>query len=278
MIFHRQKPFIMSIPHTGAGPAGHHDPRVAPWTPDRLVNEALSKLYLAGRGMQFHPDPIVLLHMEHRTVQKDCVTVDNVEFYSEALRPWTGKTVEVRFDAAAADRGDLHEVVVRLVIDGKVTNVHCPPRATMQDILDRDAVRRNRMAYRDALREQRDQAEAGSARRFGGAAAGKRQGELQRKRRAQGRPGQDHSGLGPARPEVEQGVRDHQDQVLRRKAKNRGILNKDEPKKTSRSGPSSRQSKQSSSRQRAKAAGANPWQDMAADSGAAPSKGRRRTA
>lgn len=270
----------MHAPHTGAPRHSSSDAASPQWTPRQLLDQALAKVAAAGNARRLQLDPRSLLHVATRIVQKDGISIGGIEFWHEALRQWTGRSVEVRYDAAAADRGDLHEIAVYLTTAGQVTVVQCPARATMQDVLDRQAVRKHRMAYRDTLRAEVEQAEVGSARRARGAAAAARQAALHRKRHVQGRPGQEHSGLGPVRPEVERGVREHRDQLLRLKAKNRGLLNTDEPKGKARSGATSRQARSSSSRpRRSEASSSNPWQDMAADSApSTTSKAKRHSA
>ncbi len=265
----------MHAPRTGSARRSLSGAASPQWTPRQLLDQALAKVAAAGNARRLQLDPRSLLHVDTRMVQKDGISIGGIEFWHETLRPWTGRRVEVRYDAAAADRGDLHEIAVYLVAAGEVTVVQCPARATMQNVLDRQVVRKHRMAYRDTLRAEVEQAEVGSARRARGAAAAARQEALHRKRHVQGRPGQEHSGLGPVCPEVERGIREHRDQILRRKAKNRGLLHKDEPKGKARSGATSRQARSSSSSRtrRSDTPSSNPWQDMAADS--APSSTRK---
>lgn len=246
------------------------------WVPQTVLDDAMAQWFARAGGTEPAIDPLMLLHAETRIVQKYGVNVERVDFFSPALRPCTGKTLEVRFDAAAADRGHLSKVVVRIGEGANATFVECLPRATAQDILDRNAVRQDARSYQQGLVARVQAAVEAGTEMMAGVAAAERQAALHRKRRVQGRPGQQHSGYAAPRPEVEQGVRDHQDQVLRRKARNRGMLGKNDPKKT-RTGP--RQAPASSPRPGSGEPSPNPWQDMAADSApSTTSKAKRHSA
>jgi hypothetical protein len=181
------------------------------------VAQVLARAKAGNTGL----DPVTLMHVAYRSVQKDCITIENIEFWSPTLRPLSGQHVEVRYDAAAENCGRLAEVFVRIGSGADAQYVRCAPRATMQDTMDRDDVRREAQAYQEALREQVEQAAEDFAEMVGGAGAAQRQANLHRTRRAQGRPGQQQSGYGAPRPEVEEGVRRHQEEVLNRKVKNR---------------------------------------------------------
>lgn len=241
-----------------------------PWVPRLLLDRAVAQVLARAKARETGLEPVSLMHAERRTVQKDGITVEKIEFWSPLLRPLSGQDVEVRYDAAAADCGRLAEVFVRVGSGANARYVRCAPRATLQDTMDRDDVRREAQAYQEALRQQVEQAAEDFAEMVGGAGAAQRQANLHRTRRAQGRPGQQQSGYGAPRPEVEEGVRRHQEEVLNRKVKNRRGR-KARPQASSR--------KRSTSTTAAAAPRADTgWQELAKAADGRPGGVRRRSA
>lgn len=157
------------------------------------------------------PDPLLFLHEAYRVVDKDGVDIGGVRYTSPALRRFVGTKVElpVRYDAAAANREQLARVyvVVEATRDRSREVIECLPRPYVRETTDREAYEAESRRYRETLRDRLEEAVERTARRRGGHAAGQRQRDLHKTRRHQGRSGQEQSGYGPPRPEVEAGVR-----------------------------------------------------------------------
>ncbi len=206
---------------TGAG--GNRTPLPSN-SPRFLLEQAIAGLPSPLQDDRAFPAAITMLHRVERQVQKNRLEVAGIDFWAEQLRPYVGlsQKIEVRYDAAAADRGHLAKVFV--VLDrglGEAPEiVRCEPRALVQDTADRDAVAANARRYAKGLNEQVEAAAVGYARRRGGAAAGDRQQAIHETRRRQGRAGQEQSGYSAPKPEVEVGVRRHAADTLRRKVRN----------------------------------------------------------
>ena len=157
------------------------------------------------------PDPLLFLHEAYRVVDKDGVDIGGVRYTSPALRRFVGTKDElpVRYDAAAANREQLARVyvVVEATRDRSREVIECLPRPYVRETSDREAYEAESRRYRETLRDQVEESVERTARRRGGHAAGERQSDLHNTRRHQGRSGQEQSGYGPPRPEVEAGVR-----------------------------------------------------------------------
>lgn len=215
----------MSRPHWSPNPscfmprntrarAGAHDDSTAPsktrFTPKFIQADALA-MRAKHTGPLQAPDPLLFLHEVHRVVDKDGVDIAGVRFTSPALRRFVGTKVEVpvRYDAAAANRQQLARVFV--VIEGTRDRsrevIECLPRPYVRETTDREMYDAESRRYRETLRDQLEESVERTARRRGGHAAGQRQRDLHAKRRQQGRAGQEQSGYGAPRPEVEAGVR-----------------------------------------------------------------------
>ncbi|WP_396215484.1 Mu transposase C-terminal domain-containing protein [Gemmatimonas sp.] len=179
-------------------------------TPQFVLTDALALRKKHAGAMQA-PDPLLFLHEEMRVVDKDGVDINDVQFTSPALRRFVGTKVKlpVRFDAAAANRRQLTRVyvIIEATRDRSRTVIECLPRAYVRATTDREEFEAESRRYHESVRQEVEDAVEATARRRGGHAAGQRQRDLHKTRRHQGRAGQEQSGYGPPRPEVEAGVR-----------------------------------------------------------------------
>ncbi len=162
-------------------------------------------------GTSQTPDPLLFLHEELRVVDKDGIDIGGVRYTSPALRRFVGTKVKVpvRYDAAAANREQLARVyvVIEATRDRSREVIECLPRPYVRETTDREAYEAESRRYRETLRDELEASVERTARRRGGHAAGERQRDLHNARRHQGRAGQEQSGYGAPRPEVEAGVR-----------------------------------------------------------------------
>jgi hypothetical protein len=188
----------------------HSAPNSSRFTPQFILTDALA-LRARDVGPLQTPDPLLFLHEVMRVVDKDGIDIAGVRFMSPALLPFVGTKVKlpVRFDAAAANRRQLTRVyaIIEATRDRSRTVIECLPRPYVRETTDREGFEAESRRYRESLRQQVEEAVEATARRRGGQAAGERQRDLHNTRRHQGRAGQEQSGYGPPRPEVEAGVR-----------------------------------------------------------------------
>lgn len=188
----------------------HSAPNSSRFTPQFVLTDALA-LRARDVGPLQTPDPLLFLHEVMRVVDKDGIDIAGVRFMSPALLPFVGTKVKlpVRFDAAAANRRQLTRVyaIIEATRDRSRSVIECLPRPYVRETTDREGFEAESRRYRESLRQQVEEAVEATARRRGGQAAGERQRDLHNTRRHQGRAGQEQSGYGAPRPEVEAGVR-----------------------------------------------------------------------
>ena len=195
--------------------------------PARVLQTALDASHVRGAFAASAIDPFALLHAEQRAVGKRGIKVGTVTFWAPELRryvstPGSARTYEVRYDAAAADRHQVTEIF--FVVDPRRLRecppIRCAPLAAEQETRNRTKEANAQWLYTDELRRQVEAAEVGSARLAGGDVAAGRQQAIHTARAHQGRAGQEQSGRRAPRPEVEQGVKAHAAEQLKRKLKN----------------------------------------------------------
>ncbi|MCZ8206528.1 Mu transposase C-terminal domain-containing protein [Gemmatimonas sp.] len=188
----------------------HSAPNTSRFTPQFVLTDALALRARAVGPLQA-PDPLLFLHEVLRVVDKDGIDIAGVRFMSPALLPFVGTKVKlpVRYDAAAANRRQLTRVfvIIEATRDRSRSVIECLPRPYVRETTDREGFEAESRRYRESLKQQVEEAVEATARRRGGHAAGQRQRDLHNTRRHQGRAGQEQSGYGPPRPEVEAGVR-----------------------------------------------------------------------
>jgi hypothetical protein len=214
----------------------HSAPNTSRFTPQFILTDALA-LRAREVGPLQAPDPLLFLHEVMRVVDKDGIDIAGVRFMSPALLPFVGTKVKlpVRYDAAAANRRQLTRVyaIIEATRDRSRSVIECLPRPYVRETTDREGFEAKSRRYRESLKQQVEEAVEATASRRGGHAAGQRQRDLHKTRRHQGRAGQEQSGYGPPRPEVEAGVRkaaraklqkklEKLDPTARAKAKTRG--------------------------------------------------------
>jgi hypothetical protein len=198
------------MPRENRARSGAHDPSAARFAPQSILAEALA-MRAKHTGPLQTPDPLLFLHEELREVDTDGVDIKGVRYINQALERFSGTDTKlpVRYDAAAANREQLARVyvVIEATRDRSREVIECLPRPYVRETTDREAYEAESRRYREKLRDELEASVERAARRRGGHAAGQRQRDLHKTRRHQGRAGQEQSGYGPPRPEVEAGVR-----------------------------------------------------------------------
>jgi hypothetical protein len=264
------------MPRETQARAGAHEPSEKRFAPKSILAEALA-IRAKRAGPLQTPDPLLLLHEAYRVVDKDGVDIGGVRYTSPALLRFGGTKVElpVRYDAAAANREQLTRVyvVIEATRDRSREVIECLPRPYVRETTDREAYDAESRRYRKSLRDQVEESVERTARRRGGQAAGERQRDLHNTRRYQGRSGQEQSGYGPPRPEVEAGVRkaaraklekklEKLDPTARTKAKTKGKA-ETKAKTESKSKPGAGRAKKSASPRRQSTGRKAPGADSA---------------